>query len=71
MSERLSDINSMFNVPRNTVGEITMQHVRGRLEQGGDSDNLRPFRSIGGLAGDLVARPSASRGQRNERYRTQ
>ena len=55
MAERLSDINSMFNVPRNTLGEIIMQHVSGRLEQGGDSDNLRPFRSIGLLAGDLVA----------------
>ena len=55
MSERLSDINSMFKVPRNTLGEMIMRHVRGRLEQGGDSDNLRPFRSIGDLAGDLVA----------------
>lgn len=55
MSERLSDINSMFNAPRNALGEMIMRHVRGRLEQGGDSDNMRPFRSIGGLAGDLVA----------------
>ena len=55
MSERLSDINSMFNVPRSALGEIIMRHVRGRLDQGGDSDNLRPFRSIGGLAGDLAA----------------
>ena len=55
MSERLSDINSMFKVPRSTLGETIMRHVRGRLEQGGDSDNLRPFRSIGDLAGDLVA----------------
>ena len=34
MSERLSDLNSMFNVPRNTLGEMIMQHVRGRLESG-------------------------------------
>ena len=55
MSERLSDLNSMFKVPRDSLGELIMQHVRGRLEQGGDSDSLRPFRSIGGLSGDLVA----------------
>lgn len=34
MSERLSDINSMFNVPRDTIGELIMQHARGRLESG-------------------------------------
>ena len=45
----------MFKVPHDSLGELIMQHVRGRLEQGGDSDSLRPFRSIGGLAGDLVA----------------
>ena len=55
MSENLSDINSMFNAPRNALGEMIMRHVRGRLDQGGDSDNLRPFRSIGGLSGDLAA----------------
>ena len=55
MSENLSDINSMFNAPRNALGEMIMRNVRDRLEQGGDSDNLRPFRSIGDLAGDLVA----------------
>ena len=42
--------SSMFNAPRNTLGEIIMQHA-----MGGVSDDLRPFRSIGGLAGDLVA----------------
>lgn len=62
MSERLSDINSMFKVPRDSLGEITMQHVRGRLEQGGESDNLRPFRSIGGLAEGLVARAVSQQG---------
>ena len=55
MSESLSDINSMFNAPRNALGEMIMQHVRDRLEQGGDSDNLRPFRSIGDAAADVVA----------------
>ena len=55
MSERLSDMNSMFKVPRDSLGELIMQHVSDRLEHGGDSDNLRPFRSIGDLAGDLVA----------------
>lgn len=34
MSESLSDLNSMFNVPRNTLGEMIMRHVRGRLESG-------------------------------------
>lgn len=34
MPESLSDINSMFNVPRNTLGEMIMRHVRGRLESG-------------------------------------
>ena len=55
MSERLSDINSMFNAPRNALGEMIVRHARGRLDQGGACDNLRPFRSIGGLSGDLVA----------------
>ena len=55
MSERLSDINSMFNAPRNALGEMIMRHARGCLEQGGDSDNLRPFRSIGDAAADVVA----------------
>ena len=55
MSENLSDINSMFNAPCSALGEMIVRNVRGRLEQGGDSDNLRPFRSIGDLAGDLVA----------------
>ena len=55
MSERLSDINSMFNAPSALRGALNMRHVRGRLEHEGDSDNLRPFRSIGDLAGDLVA----------------
>lgn len=55
MSENLSDINSMFNAPRNALGEMIVRNVSDRLEQGGDSDNLRSFRSIGGLAGDLVA----------------
>ena len=55
MSERLSDINSMFNAPRNALGEMIMQHVRDRLEHEGDSDNLRPFRSIGDAAADVVA----------------
>ena len=34
MSERLSDLNSMFKVPRDSLGELIMQHVRGRLESG-------------------------------------
>lgn len=34
MSESVSDLNSMFNVPRDTLGELIMQHVRGRLESG-------------------------------------
>ena len=34
MPERLSDINSMFKVPRDSLGELIMQHVRGRLESG-------------------------------------
>ena len=34
MSERLSDINSMFKVPRDSLGETIMQHVRDRLESG-------------------------------------
>ena len=55
MSENLSDINSMFKVPRDSLGELIMRHVRGRLDQGGDSDNLRPFRSIGDAAADVVA----------------
>ena len=55
MSERLSDINIMFNAPRNALGEMIMRHVRDRLEHGGDSDNLRPFRSIGDAAADVVA----------------
>lgn len=62
MSERLSDLNSMFNAPRNALGEVIVQHVSGRLEQGGDSDNLRPFRSIGGLAEGLVAQAVSKQG---------
>ena len=62
MSENLSDINSMFNAPRNALGEMIMRNVRDRLEQGGDSDNLRPFRSIGDLAGDLVAQAVSKQG---------
>lgn len=30
-------------------------HRKGESAVDADSDNLRPFRSIGGLAGDLVA----------------
>ena len=55
MSENLSDINSMFNAPRSALGEMIMRHVRGRLDQGGACDNLRPFRSIGDAAADVVA----------------
>ena len=55
MSERLPDINSMFNAPRNALGEMIVRHVRGRLEQGGACDSLRPFRSIGDAAADVVA----------------
>ena len=55
MSENLSDINSMFNAQRSALGGMIVRNVSGRLEQGVDSDNLRPFRSIGDLAGDLVA----------------
>ena len=34
MSESVSDLNSMFNVPRDTLGELIMRHVRDRLEHG-------------------------------------
>ena len=58
MSERLSDINSMFNASRDALGAVIVDAkavVLPAIERG-DSDNLRPFRSIGLLAEGLVAR---------------